>query len=205
MAEFLDVFDGARNHIGTADRDVVHAFALWHKTIHCWLVIDNMIVFQRRSAKADVFPNTLNITASGHVSAGETVEQAFVREVKEELGIAPENPKKLFEFVWVADMAKRNGTKQLDRAFANVFFVVYNGKLSDLTFQDGEVDAAVAFDLRDYIAWTRNGAAGELSGKIWDGKNLSNGKFSVKDFMLAEGETLYEKSGIIAERIAMTI
>ena len=53
MTEFLDVYDANKNHLGTADRNVVHAYGLWHKTVHCWMIIDgengSELVFQRLS------------------------------------------------------------------------------------------------------------------------------------------------------------
>mgnify|MGYP003701551695 CR=1 FL=1 len=91
MTEFLDVYDANKNHLGTADRNVVHAYGLWHKTVNCWMIIDGEngqeLVFQRRSRSRAENGGKLYTTASGHVSAGESLETAFASEVSQETGI----------------------------------------------------------------------------------------------------------------------
>ena len=75
--EYLDIYDESGNHIGKEERNKVHQNALWHKTVHCWLFdSDGYVYFQiRHDEKA------LYTTASGHVMAGETLEQGFAREI----------------------------------------------------------------------------------------------------------------------------
>ena len=80
--EYLDIYDENGNFLGTEDRKVVHEKAYWHNTIHCWLYDnDGNIYFQIRKDK-----NKLYTTASGHVKAGETIKEAFGREINEEIG-----------------------------------------------------------------------------------------------------------------------
>lgn len=43
--------------------------------------------YKKRSAKKKLWPNLWDVTAGGHVNAGEFGRQALIREVKEELGI----------------------------------------------------------------------------------------------------------------------
>jgi isopentenyldiphosphate isomerase len=78
------------NHIGIELRSEVHKKGYWHKSFQCWFVYKDSegvyILFQKRHADKDTYPNLLDITAAGHLSAGETVEDAS-RELKEELGI----------------------------------------------------------------------------------------------------------------------
>lgn len=75
----LDIYDENENHIGTEDRNVVHQKGLWHKTTHCWLIQNGMIMFQQRSHKLNNNPGKLYTTASGHLSAGETPKQGLQR------------------------------------------------------------------------------------------------------------------------------
>lgn len=81
--EYLDIYDEFRNFLGTRPRDEVHRDALWHNNIHCWLY-DKLgnVYFQIRSNSKKFYT-----TASGHVLSKETLEEAFSREIKEELGI----------------------------------------------------------------------------------------------------------------------
>ena len=81
--ENLDIYDEYMNKIGTESRDTVHHNGLWHKTVHCWMYDDDgNIYFQIRADSGKLYT-----TASGHVLAGETVRDAFRREIFEEIGI----------------------------------------------------------------------------------------------------------------------
>lgn len=117
--ELLDIYDEKGNHIGTEERKIVHQKALWHKTVHCWLYDElGNVYFQIRKDE-----KTFYTTASGHVSAGETLNEAFGREIKEELGIDIDYEKaELIEVVnFKLDRENKDGTMFKDRAFANVF------------------------------------------------------------------------------------
>ncbi len=88
--EFFDIFNAEMNHIGVEERKVVHQKGYWHKAFHCWLYqMENgmlYILFQKRQQDKDTHPNLLDITAAGHLIAGEHPEDG-IREVEEELGI----------------------------------------------------------------------------------------------------------------------
>lgn len=84
--EIVKVFNEQHEQIGTATRAEVHEKGLWHETFHCWLVNEDYIYFQIRSAQKKDYPGLLDITAAGHLLAAETVESG-IREVKEELGL----------------------------------------------------------------------------------------------------------------------
>ncbi|MDR0319604.1 MAG: NUDIX domain-containing protein [Rickettsiales bacterium] len=200
MTEFLDIYDANGNSIGQADRVVAHAFGLWHKTVHCWIVWDGKLVFQRRGGRVGVRRDNLYTTASGHIAAGETVAQAFAREAHQEIGILVREPKFLDEFVWVKDMKKADGSVVRDRAFSNVFWARWDGALEDFKFNDGEVHSVVAIDLEKFIEWSR-AAAGEISGVEWDGKTVRKVKVAAEDFLLNEGETIHRKYGNVADMI----
>lgn len=201
MTEMLDVYDANRRHIGTADRKVVHTFGLWHKTVHCWLVWNGKLIFQRRAKNIDN-GGKLYTTASGHVSAGETVSETFSREIEQEIGIKIINPKKLYEGIYIGDLKKTDGSMFCDRAFPNVFFAKYDGDIRDLKFNDGEVDSVVAIDLENFINFARN-TSGQISAMEFDGINAFEVDISEQDFVLIGDETVYSKFGTIAEKIKM--
>ena len=80
--EYLDIYDDEGNFLGKEERGIVHEKGLWHKTVHCWLYTkDGYVFFQRRADS-----HTLYTTASGHLRAGETINEGFHREIKEEIG-----------------------------------------------------------------------------------------------------------------------
>ncbi len=72
----------------TASFDEVHKKGLFHRGVHCIVYTpDNEIVMQKRSANLSWHPSEIEISAGGGVDAGETPEQAIVRETYEELGL----------------------------------------------------------------------------------------------------------------------
>lgn len=89
--EFFDIYDDNQRKMGTASRDEVHAKGYLHHSFHCWIVRDTpegrKVLFQQRQNTKDTFPGYYDITAAGHLSAGETVADA-VRELEEELGVS---------------------------------------------------------------------------------------------------------------------
>ena len=86
--EIFDVVDADDNVIGQATRSEVHARNLLHRAANVFVFNTNgQLLLQKRSATKDQFPLCYTSSASGHLDAGETYEQAAVRELEEELGL----------------------------------------------------------------------------------------------------------------------
>lgn len=62
------------------------------------LIIDNQkkVLLQQRSFTKKVGPGIWTVTVAGHVTHGDTLEQTFHKELKEEMGISTDNYKYLF-------------------------------------------------------------------------------------------------------------
>lgn len=87
--EHLEVIDQEGNTLREEGREVIHKEGLLHKEVHVWAVTpEGEIIFQHRAPGKDTFPNTLDATAGGHVDIGETYEEAAMKELQEETGIA---------------------------------------------------------------------------------------------------------------------
>ncbi|WP_083633413.1 NUDIX hydrolase [Alkalihalophilus pseudofirmus] len=88
--EHITIVNEQRKPVGIASRADIHKKGLWHETFHCWMAGregDHYYIYlQRRSDYKKDFPSLFDITAAGHISANETIEDG-VREVHEELGI----------------------------------------------------------------------------------------------------------------------
>ncbi|WP_322923524.1 NUDIX hydrolase [Paenibacillus campi] len=138
--ELLDIYDEQDRHLGVCTRAEVHRLGHWHHTFHCWLVHDTeagrMLVFQKRQHTKDTFPNLYDITAAGHLLAGETMEQA-VRELEEELGVPLRFNQLTPLFVtrdeWVGEGASG---RLIDREVSSVF-----GACSPFTLQQYRLQA----------------------------------------------------------------
>jgi isopentenyl-diphosphate delta-isomerase type 1 len=89
MEEIFDVVDAADRVIGQAPRSVVHRERWLHRAVHVFLFDGaGRLTMQLRSATKDEYPLCFTSSASGHLGSGESYDQAAVRELEEELGLA---------------------------------------------------------------------------------------------------------------------
>ncbi len=193
--EKLDVYDEYMNKIGTESRDVAHKNGLWHKTVHCWLYDDDKnIYFQERADCGKLYT-----TASGHVLAGETVRDAFKREIREEIGIDMDVSSAIpLEIVfWRQDKDEKQWH---DRAFAHVYINKLPSCFTDFHFQPGEVSGLVRINAADCADLLMDKKTAVSATKItMDGEipiNIAKG-----DFLVAPNETAIVKYGHILQSI----
>ena len=100
--EIFDVVDESGKFIGQATRAQVHADkSLIHRSVHIH-VFDSAgrLFLQKRAEDKDIQPGKWDTSVGGHVDAGETPEQAAVREMREELGIRGVKPNFLYGYLW---------------------------------------------------------------------------------------------------------
>ena len=147
--EYLDIYDENGNHIGKEERKIVHRDALWHKTVHAWLYDKKgNVYFQIRTEEGKLYT-----TASGHLQAGDTVEDAFSREINEELGlkIDASDAIKVEVIKFVLDRENKDGTMFRDRAFANIYIDNFEGNITDFNFDPNEVKGLVKVSSKDAL------------------------------------------------------
>ena len=89
MEEYFDVLNEFGEFTGEiATREECHEKGLWHRAIYGFVFnYEGDVLLQKRSANKKLWSNLWDITAGGHVLAGEFGTQALIREIKEELGI----------------------------------------------------------------------------------------------------------------------
>ena len=145
--EYIDTFTSNMEHTGVKLRDEVHSEGLWHQTFHCWLWrVENgkaHLLFQRRHSQKKDYAGLLDITAAGHLEAGERPLDG-VRELREELGIDLD-PSQLTYTGVISDSIK--GDNIIDNEFGHVFFHEYQGSLTDFRLQEDEVTSIVTVEV----------------------------------------------------------
>lgn len=154
--ELFDIYDEQLRPLGTATRADTHANGYWHRTFHCWLTRregnNRFVRFQLRQAGKDTNPGCYDITAAGHLTAGETVREA-VRELEEELGVKAEF-EQLIPLGQIREQASGdvNGVPFIDREVSDVFGLVCSVPLTELQLQPEEVAGVYEADLDELIA-----------------------------------------------------
>ena len=133
--EYVKTFDENYTYLKDESRDYVHQEGLWHETFHCWLIDEQFVYIQKRSAGKKDFPGLFDITAAGHILATETVEEG-IREVEEELGLAIDLSR-LHPQGIVRDVIELPNFR--DYEFANVFLYYSTFVPSDFSLQVEEV------------------------------------------------------------------
>ena len=139
MEELIEVYNEYGEKTGQqVERGIVHQKGLLHKAVCVWIMnYKHELLIQRRSSKV-AFPNMLDISFSGHITAGESAIEAIRREGQEELGliINPQNLRYLFtcrEFVSLNDY--------IENEIDEVFLYQDDIKICDCKFLDNEVSS----------------------------------------------------------------
>ena len=197
--ENLDVYDEYMNKIGTESRDIVHKKGLWHKTVHCWLYDDcGNVYFQIRADSGKLYT-----TASGHVLAGETVRDAFKREIKEEIGIDMDvsNAIPLEIVFWRQDKYEKQWH---DRAFAHVYINRVPINFTDFHFQPDEVAGIIRISAVDCMHLLMDKKTAVRATKITTDSE-SPIDITKTDFLIAKNETAIVKYGHILQSILQIV
>lgn len=135
-----------------AERNEAHAQGLFHRVFHLWIVNSKtQILIQQRSAIKDTGANLWYVSVGGHIEHNESIEQAMVREVKEELGVDIENLTEQIQFLYTfyEKMSENNGS-HIDREFYDVFLLRGDVPLDSIVMQESEVQAVQYMDYANF-------------------------------------------------------
>ena len=121
--ELFPLIDEEGNVVGQVTRKYCHngkSMAL-HPVVHLHVMdAEARIYLQKRSMKKDIAPGRWDTSVGGHVDYGESLEQAVVREAREEIGlhIEPAQCRFLFQYVWQSSR---------ERELVTAFCITYDG------------------------------------------------------------------------------
>lgn len=88
MTEYFDTYNENGEPADLVPRAEVHARGLWHRSVNVFVFHpDGRLYLQKRSADKDVWPGAWDLSVGEHLKPGETVEQAALRGLDEELSI----------------------------------------------------------------------------------------------------------------------
>lgn len=139
LTELFYLVDKNDQVLGSVTREEAHKNrAKIHRAVNILATnSSNQILLQKRSKHKDTYPGYWTISASGHVTYGQTYDQAAKREFKEELGINPPSLKFVFK-------------KLYDLGAEQEYLSIYTTKLNDTptNFDKTEVDQVRWVDIK---------------------------------------------------------
>ncbi len=120
--EVFPLVDEQGTVIGKATRKECHnGSMLLHPVVHLHIVLKGKgIYLQKRSMSKDIQPGKWDTSVGGHVDFGESVEDALLREAREELGFTGFSPVALKPYVFQS---------KVERELINPFFVIVDDGL----------------------------------------------------------------------------
>jgi len=88
--ELIDIIDKNGKPTGEIRlKSEVHKLGLYHASVHIWFyTLGGNILLQKRASDKDTYPDLWDISVAGHIGAGETPENAVIRETEEEIGLS---------------------------------------------------------------------------------------------------------------------
>ncbi len=146
----IDVLDEAGEQTGEVVwKSEAHRRGLWHRCFHCWICTPAtdeggpFLLAQRRAAEKDTWPGYLDVTAAGHLAAGEESLDGL-REVEEELGLRVDPGRLVSLGTRRVELEIPGG---LDREFHDVFLLPDGTPPEHFRLQREEVEAVLRIDL----------------------------------------------------------
>ncbi len=128
--ELIEVVTEKGEVIKIVPRSEIHGDpTLLHKVVHV-LVFNSKdeLLLQKRSMSKRVAPGKWDTSVGGHVNAGETLEEAVMREMEEELGIHEGIPEYLYSYIH---------SNPVETELVYTYKSVYDG---EIRIQEDEID-----------------------------------------------------------------
>lgn len=152
----LKIYNPQMTPIGTEDKKIVHQNGLWHKVFGGILYNPklNTIYFQTIYPKESYTferEDYIDFAVGGHVEDDESIYEAGIREINEELGFDIEVNNWIFLGLRVCDVVLSETYKI--KEFQHFYGLKIDTKLEDMNFSksDGEVKSIIEVNIDDFL------------------------------------------------------
>jgi isopentenyl-diphosphate Delta-isomerase len=156
MADFLDILNEEGKVIGSKSSDEIHRDGLLHRTAHVWLLNSKQeLLIQKRSSNKTAYPNCWDISASGHLAAGEVSLEGAQRETMEEIGL--DFPATAFKLLFtLRDRLSINGGTYNVNEFQDVYLVKTDKYISEMKAAPDEVSELRWIGVKEFKEWVKS-------------------------------------------------
>ena len=182
MDEKIDVLDESGRKTGEVVwKSEAHRQGIWHRCFHCWVTGTDAagepyLLVQRRAATKDTWPGRLDVTAAGHLAAGEKPLDGL-RELEEELGLSPD-PGSLVPLG--TRRIEQDISQGYDRELHDVFLLEDDTPAEELNLQEEEVESVLRLALEDV---EKLGAGEVVAVREWKKTGEVFNEISMEDFV----------------------
>ena len=155
MDEMVDVLTETGKFTDNVEmKQLCHKKGLWHKAVAVFIINSKkQVLLQKRSKNKKMWPDMWDISAGGHVLAGEFGFQAIIREIKEELGLSVK--KEEIIFIGCSTYNNKKGDI-LNKHFNEYYIVTKDIDEKNLSLQKEEVSEVKWINKEEIIERIKN-------------------------------------------------
>ena len=152
MDEWVDILDADGYPSGrTCLKSEAHAKGWFHPCVHIWFYTPKGdVLVQQRGRKKKTYPLLWDVSVAGHMEAGESAEDAAVREVAEEIGLQIRAAD--LQKVGVYKSYKVHSKSLIDAEFLNTYIHPLTVSIDSLVPQASEVAALKLISVQEFSA-----------------------------------------------------
>jgi len=136
--ELIDIVDENNNLTGVQKmKSEAHRDGLWHRAAHIWIYNSKgEILLQLRAKGKSIGSDVWDLSAAGHIGAGEDPTISALRETQEELGLDVKSE----DLESYKVIPEKMGAKDIENnEFHYVYLMRYDGDINNLKIQEEEL------------------------------------------------------------------